>query len=54
MARFITLLVSYREPDGCEVHRASADGDRLFVLMTLGVEDEDGASLLVGYDNTFS
>ena len=54
MMRFIALLASYRESAGCEVHHASAGGDRLIVLTTLGVADEDGASVLVGYDKTFS
>ena len=54
MMRFIALLASYRESAGCEVHHASADGDRLIVLTTLGVSDEDGASVLVGFDKTFS
>ena len=39
---------------GCEVHHASAGGDRLIVLTTLGVADYDGASVLVGCDKTFS
>ena len=54
MAHFIALLASYRESAGCDVHHASAGGDRLIVLTTLGVADEEGASLLVGYDKTFS
>ena len=54
MARFVALLVSYRESAGCDVHHASAGGDRLIVLTTLGVAYEDGASVLVGYDKTFS
>ena len=33
---------------------ASAGGDRLIVLTTLGVAYEDGASVLVVYDKTFS
>ena len=37
----------------CIMHHASAGGDRLIVLTTLGVTDEDGASVLVGYDKTF-
>ena len=53
MARFIALLASYRESAGCEIHHASAGGDRLVVLTTLGVADEDGASVLVVYDKTF-
>ena len=51
--RFIALLASYRESAGCEMHHASADVDRLIVLTTLGVADEDGAPVLVGYDKTF-
>ena len=54
MMRFIALFASYRESAGCEVHHASAGGDRLIVLTTLGVADEDGASVLVGYGKTFS
>ena len=54
MVRFIALLTSYRESAGCGVHHASVDGNRLVVLMTLGVANEDAASLLVGYDKTFS
>ena len=54
MVRFIALLASYRESAGCEVQHASARGDRLIILPTLGVADEDGASVLVGYDKTFS
>ena len=54
MVRFIAFLASYRESAGCEVHHASAGGDRLIVLTTLDVADEEGASVLVGYDKTFS
>ncbi len=54
MVRFIALLASYRESAGYDVHHASAGGDRLIVLTTLGVADEDGASVLVGYGKTFS
>ena len=53
MARFIALLASYRKSAGFEVHHVSVDGDRLVALMNLGVADEDGAYLLVGYDKTF-
>ena len=53
MMRFIALLASYRESAGCEMHHASADGERLIFLTTLGVADEDGAYVLVGYDKTF-
>ena len=54
MARFIALLASYLESAGCDVHHASAGGDRLIVLTTLDVADEEGAYVLVGYDKTFS
>ena len=56
MVCFIALLASYRESVGYDVHHASAGGDRLIVLTKLGVaeSDEDGASVLVGYDKTFS
>ena len=54
MARFIALLASYQESAGCDVHHGSAGGDRLIVLTTLDVADEEGASVLVGYDQTFS
>ena len=37
-----------------EVQHVSVDGDRLFILIALGVADEGGASLLVGYYKTFS
>ena len=36
---FFALLASYRESAGCEVHHASAGGDRLIILTTLGVAD---------------
>ena len=52
--RFIALLASHLEAAGCQVQHASADGDRLFILMALGVADEGGASVLVGYHKTFS
>ena len=48
---FIALIASHLK--GWEVPHASADGDRLFNLMALGVADEGGASVLVGYHNTF-
>ncbi len=51
--RFIALLASHLEAAGCEVQHASADGDRLPILMALGVADEGGASVLVGYHKTF-
>ena len=54
MVCFIALLASYRESVGYDVHHASAGGDRLIVLTTLGIADEDAASVLVGYDKTFS
>ena len=54
MVRFIALLALYRESAGCEVHHASAGGDRLIVMTTLGVADYGGASVLVGCDKTFS
>ena len=54
MVRFIALPASYRESAGCEMHHASAGGDRLIVLTELGVADEDGTSVLVGSDKTFS
>ena len=54
MVRFVALLASYPESAGCEVHHASAGGDRLNVLTTLGVADEDGVSVLVGHDKPFS
>ena len=54
MARFIGLFASYWESAGCDVYHASAGGDRLIVLTTLGDADEEGASVLVGYDRTFS
>ena len=47
--RFIAFLASHLEAAGCEVHHVSADGDRLFILMALGVADEGSASVLVGY-----
>ena len=50
----IALLASHLEAAGCEVHHASADGDRLFILMAAGVADEDVASVLVGHHKTFS
>ena len=50
MVRFIDLLASYPESAGCEVHHASAGGDRLIIMTTLGVADYDGASVLVGCD----
>ena len=34
------------------MQHASAGGDRLIVLTELGVSDEDGASVPVGYDKT--
>ena len=54
MGRFTALLASYLESAGCDVHHASAGGNRLIVMMTLGMADYDGASVLVGYDKTFS
>ena len=63
MVRFIVLLASYPEPASCEVHHAkgipffdhaSAGGDRLIILTTLGVADEDCVSVLVGYNKPFS
>ena len=54
MVRFIALLASYPESASCEVHHASAGGDRLIILTTLGVADEDCVSVLVGYDKPFS
>ena len=45
---------AYRESAGCEVHHASAGGDKLIVMTTLGVADCDGASVLVACDKTFS
>ena len=54
MVRFIALLASYPESAACEVRHASAGGDRLIAMTTLGVPDEDGISVLVGYDKTFS
>ena len=50
MVCLLPLLASYRESAGYDVHHASAGGDRLVVLTTLGVADDDGASVLVGYD----
>ena len=51
---YFRLLESSKlwESAGCEVHYASADGDRLIVLTTLGVADYDGASVLIGYGKT--
>ena len=54
MVRFIALLASYREYAGCEMHHASAGGDRLIVMTALAVADYDGASVLDGFDKTFS
>ena len=54
MVRLIALLVSYQESAGCEVYHASAGGDMLIILTTLGVADEDAVSVLVGYDKPFS
>ena len=54
MVCFIALLASYWESADYDVHHASAGGDRLIVLTTLGVADEGGAPVLVGYDKTFS
>ena len=48
--RFIALLTSHLEAAGFEVHRASADADRLIVLTALGVADTCAASVLVGED----
>ena len=39
MVRFIAPLASYLESAGCEVYHASAGGDRMIVLTTLGVAD---------------
>ncbi len=50
MVRFIALLAWYREYAECEVHHASAGGDRLIVMTTLDVANYDGASVLVGCD----
>ena len=52
--RFIALLASHLEAAGCELQHASADGDRLPILMALSVADEGSASVLVGYHKTFS
>ena len=49
---FIVLLASHLEAAGCE--HASADDDMLINLMALGLADAGGASVLVGYDDTFS
>ena len=49
MVRFIALA---SESAGWDVQHASAGGDRLIVLTELGVSDEDGASVPVGYDRT--
>ena len=54
MVRFIALLVLYRKSAGCEVHHAPASGYMLIVLTELGAADEDGASVVVGCDKTFS
>ena len=43
---------SYRKHT--QVPLSSADGDRLSILMALGVADEGGVSVLVGYHKTFS
>ena len=51
--RFIALLTSHLEAAGCEVHHASADGDRTIVLTALGVADTCVASVLVGEDTYF-
>ena len=52
---FIALVPSHLEAAGSEVQHASADGDRLISLMTLGGADEvHGTSVLVRYDKTFS
>ena len=48
----IVLLAPPLNAAGCE--HASADDDRLITLMALGFADEGGASVLVGYDYTFS
>ena len=50
--RFIALFASYRESAGCEMHHASAGGDRLIVLTTLGVVVYNGAYVLAGSDKT--
>ena len=42
---FIALLTSHLEGAGCEVHHASADGDRLIVLTALDVADTCGRVL---------
>ena len=51
--RFIALLASHLEAAGCEVQHESADGDRLFILMALGVADEGGASTLSDPEKQF-
>ena len=52
MVHVIVLLASHLEAACCE--HASADDDRRITLMALGFADAGGASVLVGYDETFS